>query len=276
MEDQTPYRDNLELQVQGDIFDDADSPLPLYSNHIGDRPKPPRWMRIRQTGWRTILGYLLNIIRPRLTWRYLLFSLLAVYVLYCLIRRSPLFASNLPPYTGPFGVGVIDVESPAETPRNISTSLLKATGAPAFALETVLFSLYYPADRTARSSLRHRHHSWLSRPVSATAAGYARAAHADVFFLRPLFSFGLWLIAGGLTIPAEIDVPVSEVAAGQGGFPVVVFSHGTASSRTDYTQFCGELASRGVVVAAVEHRMEVGLHRLFWGRRAARGGGCCL
>lgn len=34
----------------------------------------------------------------------------------------------------------------------------------------------------------------------------------------------------------------------------MVFSHGFASSRTQYTQYLGELASRGFVVAALEHR----------------------
>ena len=39
-----------------------------------------------------------------------------------------------------------------------------------------------------------------------------------------------------------------------GAFPVLIFSHGFASSRTDYTHYLGELASRGYVVAAIEHR----------------------
>lgn len=37
-------------------------------------------------------------------------------------------------------------------------------------------------------------------------------------------------------------------------FPVVVFSHGLAGSRLSYSQFCGELASYGIIVAALEHR----------------------
>lgn len=37
-------------------------------------------------------------------------------------------------------------------------------------------------------------------------------------------------------------------------FPVVIFSHGLGGSRTLYSSICGELASFGLVVVAVEHR----------------------
>lgn len=37
-------------------------------------------------------------------------------------------------------------------------------------------------------------------------------------------------------------------------WPVIVFSHGMASGRTSYTHLMGELASRGYIVVAVEHR----------------------
>ncbi|KAK4105394.1 hypothetical protein N658DRAFT_411115, partial [Parathielavia hyrcaniae] len=37
-------------------------------------------------------------------------------------------------------------------------------------------------------------------------------------------------------------------------FPVVIFSHGLGGSRTLYSSICGELASHGLVVVAVEHR----------------------
>ncbi|KAH6619553.1 platelet-activating factor acetylhydrolase, isoform II-domain-containing protein [Chaetomium sp. MPI-SDFR-AT-0129] len=37
-------------------------------------------------------------------------------------------------------------------------------------------------------------------------------------------------------------------------FPVVIFSHGLGGSRTLYSSICGELASHGLIVVAVEHR----------------------
>lgn len=80
-------------------------------------------------------------------------------------------------------------------------------------------------------------------------------------------TFGLWALVGGTKIPAHVDVPLHDgpiiletpdaltsTMDTFAGFPVMVFSHGMASSRTQYTQYCGELASRGYVVAAIEHR----------------------
>lgn len=37
-------------------------------------------------------------------------------------------------------------------------------------------------------------------------------------------------------------------------WPMIIFSHGVGCSRLMYTHICGELASRGYLVAAVEHR----------------------
>lgn len=46
----------------------------------------------------------------------------------------------------------------------------------------------------------------------------------------------------------------NETDASTARFPIFLFSHGMASSRTDYTHYLGSLAGRGHVVAAVEHR----------------------
>ena len=69
--------------------------------------------------------------RPLLAWKYLLLSSALLYVSYCFIFDVPLAASSLPPYTGPYDVGTIDVELPC-TRRKISDATFKATGLPAF------------------------------------------------------------------------------------------------------------------------------------------------
>ena len=167
---------------------------------------------------------------------------------------SPLLASKLPSYSGEYEVGAIDVEIPLREPRMVSDTVFRDTGKPAFQVETVLFTLYYPAMKGATSS--RPNHPWVPRPISLTAEGYARFANINNFITRPLFTFGLWSIAGSINIPARVDVPLYPLDKenGQGKYPILVFSHGQASSRTDYTHYCGELASRGHVVAAIEHR----------------------
>ena len=53
---------------------------------------------------------------------------------------------------------------------------------------------------------------------------------------------------------------LGEAAIGESGkaedasFPVVVFSHGLGGFRTTYSQYCGDLASHGSVVFAIESR----------------------
>ncbi|CAK3960889.1 hypothetical protein DOTSEDRAFT_67731 [Lecanosticta acicola] len=198
--------------------------------------------------------------------KYLLF-ILAFYAAICLLLDMPLLSSKLPRYSGPHEVGVIDIEVPCEK-RKAADAVFKGTTHPAFELETVLFSLYYPAVQGVRS--RVPHHPWIPKPLALAGEGLARFARINNVFTNGLFTFGLWMLAGSTTIPANVDVPLqgttksfhdSEYQAeqpldeyGLPQFPVIVFSHGMASSRTSYTQWCGEMASRGFIVAAIEHR----------------------
>ncbi|KAK2046169.1 PAF-acetylhydrolase family member [Colletotrichum somersetense] len=213
----------------------------------------PKWMRTAQPLGQSLYQEALAAIQPRLSFGYIAWALISLYVVYCILVRSPLLASKLPKYSGPYEVGAIDVEVPVRTPRKIGEQVLASDGKPAFELETVLFTLYYPA---AKGSRGNGHHYWVSKPISITAEGFAKAAHFNNFISRPVFTFLLWAIAGGIKIPAHVDVPLLPPANAKGRekLPVVVFSHGLASSRTDYTHYCGELASLGTVVAAIEHR----------------------
>ncbi|KAM5349113.1 hypothetical protein ACJ41O_008936 [Fusarium nematophilum] len=267
---QHPHQD-LELNpLISDSEDDDDSPRsdpdePLTMAPTTPAPKP-RWLDPRPSRWASFFRWptspvfqrfterLKHLLRPRFTWRYVVFSLVGVYVLYCFVTWQPFFSNALPPYSGPHSVGAIDLEIPLEKPRRISETLLRRTREPAFELETVLFTVYYPAVKASRSQAPL--HPWVSRPLSLTAEGYARAAGVNNFITRPIFTFALWLLVGGITIPAKVDAPILGSDDDDDGekFPVMVFSHGSASSRTDYTHYLGELASRGHVVAALEHR----------------------
>lgn len=172
---------------------------------------------------------------------------IVIYTCYCFFLGKPMLSSSLPPYSGPHNVGVIDIEVPVDQ-RKLSDATSESTGQLAFQLETVLFSLYYPASKKSLPSKAK--HYWISRPVGLVAQGYARFAHVDNSLFRGIFTTGLLLLGGGNRISANVDVPLLE----DGTFPVVIFSHGMASSRTSYSQYMGELASHGYVVAAIEHR----------------------
>lgn len=186
------------------------------------------------------------------------------YVLYCLAFGMPLLSSLLPEYSGPYSVGTVDIEAPCEK-RRVSEAVFKDTGKPAFELNTVLFSLYYPSVEHWRFS--RANHPWVEN-IPQHAEGYARFAGINNRVTNNIFSFALWSLVGSTTVPANVDWPLHGTARsytdyegeqpvdnyGLPQFPVIVFSHGQASSRTSYTQWCGELASRGYIVAAIEHR----------------------
>ncbi|KAF3762254.1 hypothetical protein M406DRAFT_217998, partial [Cryphonectria parasitica EP155] len=189
--------------------------------------------------------------RPPVTWRERIFH-------------------SLPYYTGPYSVGYLELELPAERPRTFSR--IKRDSRHALQLDTVLFSIYYPTNVDPSSGARVL---WLPRPRVPTCHGYAKflsipnlpvtayMAATCMFTKLPAMRNARLAQAqpSGSSLPKKEEADRMVGAEGSDGegdgrptFPVVMFSHGLGGSRTMYSTVCGDLASYGLVVVAVEHR----------------------
>ncbi|KAI1323397.1 hypothetical protein F5Y16DRAFT_383883 [Xylariaceae sp. FL0255] len=175
------------------------------------------------------------------------------------------FFHTLPEYSGPYSVGTMEVEVPARDPRTFSH--IKRNHVHILRMDTVLFSIYYPCDLSSYSLSRKRpsRATWLPRPRVPTCRGYAKflsiphlpvtgyIAATTMFTKLPAFRNAK--LAGGHEVTAEdSEETLHPTDDPKATFPVVMFSHGLGGSRTCYSAVCGEMASNGFIVVAVEHR----------------------
>ncbi|XP_078614777.1 platelet-activating factor acetylhydrolase-like [Branchiostoma floridae x Branchiostoma japonicum] len=110
----------------------------------------------------------------------------------------------------------------------------------------VFLRLFYP---TETCDIRQRKHDWPTwTPSRQYLDGYFK------FIGVPKWTFSLCrLIVGNPKVPAIPNAPLLKKET-PSKFPVIVFSHGLGGQRTTYTVVCLEMASRGYLVASIEHR----------------------
>lgn len=164
----------------------------------------------------------------------------------CLLSRT------LPNYKGPYPVGVFDIEIPVREPRSIGSFRHKTLHSPepGFKLETVLFSVLYPAEAP---SMDMNKVVWFPR-LSQTVNGFLKMARRTSWYYKALAYPIAAAAIYGTTFPAIAEAPLRKPPKANQQWPLAIFSHGVGCSRLMYSSICGELASRGYVVCAVEHR----------------------
>src|SRR5277367_1553415 len=145
----------------------------------------------------------------------------------------------LPKYPGPYQVGSLDVEIPL--PDSKKFDVIETN------VETVLVRFFYPADSGARGK-NAAAPSWLPQPCMEYAKGYAN------FLKQPVLPISLVIALATYNIHIPVTENAHPINSPDSRFPVMIFSHGLGGSRNAYSQWCGSLASYGVLVAAIEHR----------------------
>lgn len=178
---------------------------------------------------------------------------------------------SLPAYSGPYSVGTMEIELPVRQPRTFSK--IKRGELHALRMDTVLFSIYYPCDTSsfAKHGNKPSRATWLPRPRVKSSHGYAKFLNIPLLPVTPYIASTTMFTK----IPAFRNAKLAGCRPGQNSsneygnndketsgrdvtdkpqFPIIIFTHGLGGSRMCYSSVCGELASNGFVVVAVEHR----------------------
>ena len=138
-------------------------------------------------------------------------------------------------YSGPHAVGTLTLE------REISSGGLQFKYS---SISTLLVRLFYPCTTTGTQ----KREPWIHGPRDELLKGYG-----EFMGMRPIVASIVSKLSfvSYLTMPALSNAPFKQSAH---PYPVVIFSHGLGGHRSAYSQYCGNLASYGFMVVAIEHR----------------------
>lgn len=152
--------------------------------------------------------------------------------------------NTFPAYKGKYEVGTVDVEIPV-------SELPAASDAPDGAVKTVAFRIFYPCQKPGKGDT-HRPVRWIPQPQKQTINAFAtflgagsKLASFISFLPQQLF----WI-----KLPAHRNAEILDPPTDSKRWPVTMFSHGLAGSRNTYSYICGDMASNGMVVIAMDHR----------------------
>ncbi|QIW97530.1 hypothetical protein AMS68_003048 [Peltaster fructicola] len=150
--------------------------------------------------------------------------------------------NSFPAYHGAYAVGTVDVEIPV-------SDLPAPCELPEGGAETIAFRIFYPCHKSEDNPRPVR---WISQPQRATISAFAKFVGAN-HRLAGLISYMpqqlFWI-----KLPAWRNAALLEPPTTNGRWPVTFFSHGLAGSRNAYSYVCGDMASNGMIVIALDHR----------------------
>jgi platelet-activating factor acetylhydrolase len=152
--------------------------------------------------------------------------------------------NTFPAYKGQYEVGTVDVEIPI-------SELPVASDAPEGAVRTVAFRIFYPCQKPGKSDT-HRPVRWIPQPQRQTINAFATFLGAGsklASFISLLPQQLFWI-----KLPAHRNAKILDPPTDSKRWPVTMFSHGLAGSRNTYSYICGDMASNGMVVIAMDHR----------------------
>ncbi|GAB1736962.1 hypothetical protein NU219Hw_g330t1 [Hortaea werneckii] len=152
--------------------------------------------------------------------------------------------NSFPQYHGSYEVGTIDVEVPTADIPSVSD-------APEGAQPTISFRIFYPCVKPAKDE-EERPVRWVPQPQRINIASvikYVGLSERVAGALSYLPQLLYWV-----KLPAHRNARLLDPPTSNSRWPVTFFSHGLAGSRNAYSQICGELASNGMVVIALDHR----------------------